>query len=127
MTKVLIADDDEQMRGLIEELLAQNGYHVFQAPDGEKALEIARAEKPEVLVLDLAMPKKNGYEVCKAIRADGDGKVSSMKIIVTSGKKYPLDIRAAQEVGADDYLTKPYPARELLVAIESLLGGTSSA
>jgi DNA-binding response OmpR family regulator len=122
MIKILVVDDDEEMRDVIAEFLRKNGYQVFIAGDGERALEVLRAEKPRLLVLDLTMPKKNGYMVCEAVRSDPDAEISGMKIIVTSGKKFPLDIRAAHEAKADDYLVKPYQTKELLAAIKELLG-----
>jgi len=122
MYKILLVDDDEQLRGLIQMFLVQKGYQVLVTDNGEQALEVLQAEKPDLLVLDLTMPKKNGYEVCKAIRSNPNLEISRIKIIVASAKQYPLDIRAAQEAGADDYLTKPYHTGDLLAAIEELLG-----
>jgi DNA-binding response OmpR family regulator len=121
MTKVLIAEDDEQLRDVVRDILLKAGYQTFVAGDGEEALNILQAEKPQVLVLDLAMPKKNGYQVCMEVRANADAEISGIKIIVTSGKQYPLDIRAAHEFGADDYLVKPYHVKDLLAAMRDLL------
>ena len=121
MTKVLIAEDDEPLRSMIQKILVKAGYQVVVAGDGEATLDILQAEKPQVLVLDLAMPKKNGYEVCRAVRASADPQISKIKIIITSGKKYPVDIRAAHEYGADDYLVKPFHVDELLAAMRELL------
>lgn len=121
MIKVLIAEDDEPLRAMIQKILVKAGYQVMVAGNGEEALDILQAQKPRVLILDLAMPKKNGYEVCRAVRANADVEISGIKIIITSGKKYPVDIRAAHEYGADDYLVKPFRIDDLLAAMKDLL------
>jgi len=99
--------------------LKDEGFDVHTAVDGSDGLDKARQLKPALMVLDLAMPKMHGYEVCRAIRADAA--LKGTKIVVTSGKNYQVDIRTAKEVGADRYLVKPYPVDELLKAIRELL------
>jgi DNA-binding response OmpR family regulator len=117
--RILVVDDDPVMTQLVLLRLQYAGYEVSTAADGEQGLQQAKKVKPDLMVLDLAMPNMHGYEVCKAIRADQA--LASLKIIVTSGKSYPVDIKAAKHVGADRYLVKPYPMQTLLAAIEELL------
>lgn len=121
MKKVLIADDDERVRFFLQELLAPVGCEVLQAEDGEEALKLLRSEKPDLMLLDLAMPKMHGYEVCKKARSDSDPEIARVKIIVISAKSYPVDMRAAKEVGADMYLVKPFGLQEVRSAVSKLL------
>lgn len=81
---------------------------------------MAKDVKPELIVLDLAMPRMHGYEVCEAVRKDKE--ISATKIIVTSGKTYPVDIKTAMDMGADKYMTKPYGIAQLIQQIDELLG-----
>lgn len=118
--RILVVDDDPAMSQFVLLGLENAGYEVCKAEDGEIGLRQAKELKPDLVVLDLAMPKMHGYEVCKAIRSDQA--LSKLKIIVTSGKSYPVDIKTAKNVGADRYLVKPYPVQALLTAIEELLG-----
>lgn len=118
--RILVVDDDAVMSQFVLLRLKEAGYDVAAAPDGEEGLRQARELKPDILVLDVAMPKMHGYAVCKALRADAS--LSGLKILVTSGKSYPVDIKTAKKLGADRYLVKPYPMQELLAAIEELLG-----
>lgn len=122
MKKILVADDDEKIRSFVNELLIHMGYTVLIAGDGLEALRIIRAEKPHLIVLDLTMPRMHGYEVCKAIRSDAAPEISGIKIIVVSGKNYPVDLKMAKEVGADIYLVKPFGLQELRDAVSKLLG-----
>ena len=122
MKKILIVDDDEKVRLFVQELLLPLGYPVFLAVDGQDALQIMRKEKPDLLVLDLAMPKMHGYEVCKRVRSDSDPAISGVKIIVISAKNYPVDMKTAKDAGADMYLVKPFGLQELRDAVSKLLG-----
>jgi two-component system, OmpR family, alkaline phosphatase synthesis response regulator PhoP len=124
MKKILVVDDDEKIRIFVEELLVRMGYKVLLATDGQEALQILRAEKPLLIVLDLAMPRMHGFEVCRKIRADSSPEIASIKIIVVSAKNYPVDMKMATEVGADVYLVKPFGLQELRDAVSKLLGNT---
>ncbi len=119
--KILIVDDDDDLIHVIQRFLVKKGFQVITAEDGEQALKIIPTEKPQLLVLDLTMPNINGYQVCTAVRSNRDPEISRIKILVTSAKQYHVDIRAAQEAGADDYLVKPYHTGDLLATIERLL------
>lgn len=122
MKKVLIVDDDDRIRLFMREALSKFGYQMFEASNGEEALQIVRREKPQLMLLDLAMPKMTGYEVCKHIRADADPEIKAMKIVVVTAKSYPVDMRTAKEVGCDLYLVKPFGIKELRQAVGQFLG-----
>ena len=113
MEKVVLVDDDADVRRVAEFRLKAAGYEVMAASDGEAGLQLIRAERPRVVLLDLMMPKIHGYAVLQQIRSDPT--LRGIRVIVTSAKTYPADIQKAKDVGADDYLTKPYDL-DLLVA-----------
>src|SRR5437870_1062900 len=102
------------------------GYQILQAADGQEAVRLARSEKPDLVLLDLYMPKMHGYEVCKEIRGDPDREVAGIKIIIISVKNYPVDIKTAKEVGADQYIVKPHSVKELMKVVEKQVGPASS-
>ena len=118
--RILVVDDDGVMSQFVQLRLKEAGFEVIIANDGEEGLQKTKELKPDLIVLDLHMPKMHGYALCKAVRADPA--ISGMKVVITSGKGYPVDIKAAKDAGADKYLVKPYPIQELLTAIEDLLG-----
>ena len=101
MEKIVIVDDDADIRRLAELRLRLAGFNVLTAEDGEAGLTLIRAEKPRVVILDLMMPKMHGYAVCQAVRSDAS--LQGTYIIVTSAKTYTGDIRKATELGADLY------------------------
>ncbi len=117
--KVLVVDDDEEIVGFVEMSLKDAGYDVYTACDGKKGLEMARSTRPDLILLDLAMPVMHGYEVCTALRADAS--FNSTKIVVTSGKSYPVDIKNAKDAGADHYMVKPYGLHQLLDMVSRAL------
>ncbi len=118
--KVLVVDDDPGVRAFLIDGLETFGYEVFSAVDGEEGLALAREKKPDLILLDLAMPRKHGFEVCETLRADAE--LAKIKIVVSSGKRFPADIRAAKDLGVDSYLIKPYSLEELKAAVEGLIG-----
>lgn len=118
---VLVADDEQFIRALI--LVSLGGdrrLHLKLAVDGEEALARARREKPDVIILDVRMPKMNGYEVCEALR--GDEETAEVKIIMLSAFADPLDVELGLAAGADTYMTKPFDPRELLSKVQEALG-----
>lgn len=119
--KVLVVDDDEEIVGFAEMVLRDAGYEVYTAYDGHAGLELARSARPDLVLLDLAMPIMHGYEVCHAIRADSS--MNDIKIVVTSGKSYPVDIKNAKEAGADHYMVKPFGVKQLIDMVSRALGG----
>lgn len=118
MNAVLLIDDDSALRALLAELLEQFGWSVLQASDGESGLEMARQHRPAVVVCDLLMPRCNGYQVCRSIRADPD--LVGTRIIMVSGRDYATDKLNAFEAGADEYLVKPVQPAALHAAIGRL-------
>jgi two-component system, OmpR family, response regulator len=114
--KVLIVEDDETLRGVLKYNLAKEGYQVFTAADGLQALELARREKPALILLDLMLPKLDGLEVCRILR-----KEMSVPILMLTAKTEEIDRIVGLEIGADDYLTKPFSIRELLARVHAIL------
>ena len=106
------------MRPMIAALLEQNGWKVMTAQDGEEGINLARMHKPEVVVCDLLMPRCNGYQVCRAIRATPD--LRGTKILMISGRGYSTDKLNALEAGADEYLVKPVQAHDLRATLRKL-------
>lgn len=117
--KILVVDDDPEIVGFVEMTLKEAGYEVFTAENGKEGVKQAKAHRPDLVLLDLAMPVMHGYEVCHALRADEE--LKTVKIIVTSGKSYPVDIRNAKNAGADHYMVKPYGLAQLLDTIQGML------
>lgn len=113
---VLIVDDDIQIRRALTSALSARGYRITQASNGEEALNLAAAEPPSLVILDLSMPGKSGLEVCKELRT-----WSKAPILVLSVKDRDADKIAALDLGADDYLTKPFNTGELLARIRAHL------
>jgi two-component system KDP operon response regulator KdpE len=113
---ILIVDDDIQIRRALHHALLARGYRITQAASGEEALNLAAAEPPSLVVLDLSMPGKSGLEVCKELRT-----WSKAPILVLSVRDRDTDKIAALDLGADDYLTKPFNTGELLARIRAHL------
>lgn len=124
MKTVLIIDDDSQYRQLMGEMLQLHGWRVLEAGEGEAGLEDVRAHRPEVVLCDLLMPRCNGFQVCRAIRADPT--LRNVKIIVTSVRDFEADRKSAREAGADEYLTKPTKAESLVGLLTRLSSGTTT-
>lgn len=110
--KILIVDDEDFFRRMIVLGFERNGYIVFQADNGEDAVKIAQAELPDLILLDLVMPKLLGFEVCQMLRKDD--KFSKTAIIIMSAKSYKPDMDKAAELGADAYVVKPFEMNDLL-------------
>jgi phosphoribosyl 1,2-cyclic phosphodiesterase len=123
LPKVLVVDDDPDAIRLAETLLRRAGFEVLTATDGAAGLACIRAEHPRVVVLDLMMPGVHGFSVCEEVQKDPA--LKDIKIIVTSSKAYPVDIKKAKELGAADYLVKPYEMAELLNRVKALAGASN--
>jgi DNA-binding response OmpR family regulator len=121
---VLCADDDEDILSLVSLRLQRAGFQVATAADGEEAVEIARARRPALAVLDVMMPKRTGYEVLAELR--GDEALREMKVILLSARVQEGDIARGLDAGADAYLAKPFKAQDLVAKVEELLGDGSS-
>lgn len=117
--KILIADDEPNIVAAIEFLLQQSGYEVHIARNGEEALERVEACVPDLVVLDVMMPLKSGYEVCRRIRELAG--LRHIKIIMLSAKGRDAEVSKGLAIGADLYITKPFSTRELIAKIKGLL------
>lgn len=115
MKHIFVVDDEEKIRKLIEAYLKKEGYQVSTYVDGQEALEAFEEEKPDMLIIDIMMPRLNGLELCKNIR-----KKSDIPIIIVSAKDEELDRILGLELGSDDYLSKPFSPRELVVRVKNL-------
>ena len=118
--KVLIADDEPNIVVSLEFLMQREGYAVSIARDGAEALEAIRRERPDLVLLDVMMPGKSGYEVCQAVRADES--LAGVKILMLTAKGRDTDVAQGQGVGADGYVTKPFSTRELAARVREMLG-----
>jgi DNA-binding response OmpR family regulator len=116
---ILIADDEPNIVAAIEFLLQQSGYEVHIAYNGEQALELVEACVPDLVLLDVMMPKKSGYEVCTRVRERADWR--HIKIVMLSAKGREAEVNKGLAVGADLYVTKPFSTRELMAKIKELL------
>ncbi len=117
--KVLIADDEPNIVISLEFLLRREGFEVLVAVDGEEALAKARAEKPDLVLLDVMMPKMNGFDVCQALRADPE--LAGMRVLMLTAKGRDTEVSKGLGLGADAYVTKPFSTKELVTQIRSLL------
>ena len=115
--RILIAEDDPHIREGIDALLQGEGYETFAARDGEEALRLYTSQRPDLVVLDIMMPKKSGYDVCKAIRSSD----LRTPIIMLTAKGEEIDKVLGLELGADDYITKPFSVREFAARIAAAL------
>ncbi len=114
--KILIVEDDANLQETIKYNLRKEGYDIVTASDGEQALAAARREKPDLLVLDVMLPKLNGFEVCRTLR-----KEMTVPILMLTAKADETDKIVGLEIGADDYMTKPFSMRELLARVRAML------
>jgi two-component system, OmpR family, phosphate regulon response regulator OmpR len=117
--KVLIIDDDEKLQRLLREYLENNGFRVLGLPDGTRVLETVRKESPDLMILDIMLPGKNGLEILKEVRRDFD-----LPVIMLTAKGEDTDRIVGLELGGDDYLAKPFNPRELLARIRAVLRRT---
>ena len=120
MAKILVVDDDPLMLLACQHFLIGEGYQVLGATDGLSALEMARKERPDLIILDLMLPKLDGFEVCNMLKADE--KFKAIKILMVTGRKDENTIETSKEAGADGYLTKGCSPQRLLEVIKRLLG-----
>ncbi|HET7771416.1 MAG TPA: response regulator transcription factor [Chloroflexota bacterium] len=121
MAKVLVVDDEPALLSTIGYSLRKEGYEVLTASDGERALALARREYPDLLVLDLMLPKVDGLEVCRQVRQSPAAQLRSVPIIMLTAKGDEVDKVVGLEVGADDYVTKPFSMRELVARAKAML------
>ena len=113
---ILIIEDEPQLVGILEYLLRDEGYSVETAYNGEDALKLMKKVRPDLVILDIMLPKMDGFEVCNLIR-----KYTTIPVIILSAKDQDEDIIKGLEIGADDYITKPFNHRELILRIAKIL------
>ena len=116
---ILVVEDSPTNLRLIKELLEENGYHVITAVDGEEALSKAVDEHPHLIVLDVILPKKNGFQVCRQLKTSPS--TQDIKIVMLTSKTQDSDRFWGLKQGADEYMTKPFEDGELLTNVKKLL------
>jgi len=114
--KVLVVEDDLTLRETLEYNLIRQGYEVHTTADGQTALDIARQERPDLIVLDIMLPGLDGFEVCRILRQE-----MSAPILMLTARDEEVDKVVGLEIGADDYMTKPFSMRELLARVKAQL------
>ena len=120
MKKILIVDDDAGIRELVDMTLRSDDYHIFQAENGQQAIKIARAEKPDLIIMDVMMPGDiDGFEATRIIKSDPETKKCA--IIILSGKGQDAEREKGFTAGADDYFTKPFSPLALIKKVEEVL------
>lgn len=120
MGYILLAEDDHTLQFLVQRKLEQEGYIVRSLENGAEALAVALSERPSLMLLDIGLPSMTGFEVCRAVKQHYGAEAPPIVIISTNGQD--SDVEAAEQIGADDYLIKPFSLRDLAVRVRSLLG-----
>ena len=121
LKKIVLAEDDDSIAHLVGATLGDAGFLCLRARDGDEALQLVKREAPDLLVLDVMMPKVDGLDVCRVLRADGE-----VPIIMLTARSTEDDLLLGLDLGADDYLTKPYNPRELVARVRTVLRRTRS-
>ena len=114
--KILVVDDIEDIRSLLQEALQANGYHILEATDGHEALSMIETESPDLVILDIAMPVMSGFHVLRQLRKNSD-----IPVIMLSARTDTVDKVESLELGADDYITKPFEIAEMTARVEAVL------
>jgi len=117
--KILIADDEQNIVISLEFLMKREGYEVSIANDGEEAVAMIRSERPDLVLLDVMMPKKSGFEVCQEIKSDAA--LQSVRILMLTAKGRDTEVAKGLALGADGYMTKPFSTKELVERVRSML------
>jgi DNA-binding response OmpR family regulator len=120
---VLIADDEQNILISLEYLMKREGYRVVTAHDGREALEVIRSENPDLVLLDVMMPHKTGFDVCQEVRADAS--LQDLLIIMLTAKGRDTDVVKGKALGANDYVIKPFSTRELVQKVHDMLAGAA--
>ena len=118
--KILIVDDEPNIVVSLEYLMRKEGFEVAVAVDGEAALQMVSSFGPDLVLLDIMMPKKSGFEVCQALRADPE--LAAIKVVMLTAKGRESEVAKGKALGADAYVTKPFSTKDLVVQVKSLLG-----
>jgi DNA-binding response OmpR family regulator len=122
MARILVVDDEPHIREVVRAYLARDGHAVLTAADGEEALAIAHRDGPDLIVLDVMLPKRSGFEVLRELRAGG----STAAVVMLTARDEVIDRVAGLETGADDYVTKPFEPRELVARVSAVLRRTGN-
>ncbi len=117
--RILIVDDEPDLLSVLRFGLEADGFEVIEASDGERGLDLARTERPDLLVLDLMLPRMDGYKVCRALKFDE--RYRQLPIFILSARTGETDRRLAMDLGADDFITKPYEVKDLVARIRARL------
>jgi two-component system alkaline phosphatase synthesis response regulator PhoP len=117
--RILIADDEPNIVISLEFLLRREGYEVVVATNGVAALDSVREQRPDLAILDVMMPQRNGFEVCQDLR--GDPEMQGLRIIMLTAKGRDTEVAKGLALGADHYMTKPFSTRELVARVKALL------
>ena len=119
MQKILVVDDEPSIVRPLMFILKKNGYNVLTASNGEEGLQVARSEKPDLIFLDVMMPKKNGYEVCQELKKDAD--LKETYIIILTARGVELSEEEKRQVQADEYMAKPFSPIKVVEKVNSIL------
>jgi len=119
--RVLIVDDEPNIVVSLEYLMKKEGYDVAVATDGDAALAQLKSFRPHLVLLDIMMPRKSGYEVCEAARADPD--LAGIRIVMLTAKGRDFEVAKGMALGADAYVTKPFSTKDLVTLVKALLDG----
>lgn len=118
--KILIVDDEQNIAISVEFLMKREGFEVTVARDGEEGLEHIRADRPDLVLLDVMMPKLNGFQVCEAVRSDPE--LAEVRIVMLTAKGREAEINKGMSLGADAYIPKPFATSDLVAKVKALLG-----
>ncbi len=119
MRRILVVDDEPSIREILDFSLAAEGFEVIQAPDGEDALLVAGALRPDLIILDVMMPRLDGIETCRQLKADS--RTRDIPVILLTARVTPGDRRRGEEARADAYVTKPFSPRRLVETVRKFL------
>ncbi|MGY5875246.1 MAG: response regulator [Candidatus Thorarchaeota archaeon] len=117
---ILVVDDEVVTTDLAKTFLERHGFNVVLAHDGEQALEVADKEEPDLILLDVMLPKKDGFEVCRTLKSQA--KFKNIPILMFTAKGLSRDVEMGQEAGADEYIIKPFSGKALVATIRKHLG-----
>jgi len=123
MHRILIVDDEPNIVLALELLMKREGYEIHTVDDGQKALDAVKEFRPDLIILDIMMPKMDGYEVCQLIRADAS--LKDVYIIMLTAKGREVEKEKGMALGADYYITKPFSTREVMMRVKEFLAGRS--
>ena len=119
MQKILVVDDEPSIVRPLMFILKKNGYKVLTASNGEEGLQVARSEKPDLIFLDVMMPKKNGYEVCQELKKDPE--LKSIYVIILTARGVELSEEEKRQVQADEYMAKPFSPIKVVEKVNSIM------